>query len=77
MINFKKQYIAYQIDIKNRDKQTQEAMDLYERRFKTAPQIILQGPVVSEQGYIIIKENEIWIELPTKFRKDRTTAYTS
>ncbi len=76
----KKSYFAYALT-KRKDvyhppleQQLQFIFDRYERRFGEQPAAHFVGPLVDAQGYVLIKEGEVWIEIPDRTR-EFTTGY--
>ncbi len=80
MISTKKSYVAYTLQRRKNiyipplEEQLREVFRRYTARFGSEPETHYIGPILNEQGQTLIKDGEVWIEIPKRTRTF-TTAY--
>lgn len=74
----KKTYIAYSINTRKGtpdpsvEKQLAFIYERYNKRFGVYPTEHFLGPISMENGQVLVKQHEVWIELPERTRTFNT-----
>ncbi len=72
-LQMRRSYAVYQLDTSKhapkRDAQIETIRILYQEKYKQVPTEIIIGPVTGATGQIFVKDNEVYIALPTKKEK--------
>lgn len=80
MISTKKSYVVYVLNAYKKrvpetlEAQLQDVFYSYTKRFGCKPETHYLGPVVDQYGQVLVKDGEIWIEVPQRTQM-ATTAY--